>query len=78
MRNDNKHRLTKSEVVKNIPLACWDELAAVELLERLRWGRNPACVNCGSVSVYKMVDAKTGARSQRFLWRCHDCHKQYT
>jgi hypothetical protein len=25
-----------------------------------------------------MVDAKTGLRNKRYLWRCHDCHKQYT
>ncbi|HEV2499581.1 MAG TPA: IS1595 family transposase [Terriglobia bacterium] len=79
MKNtDERHNLTKSEVVENIPLACSDELAAVELFEQLRWGNNPACVHCGSVSVYKMMDAKTGERNNRFLWRCHDCKKQYT
>jgi transposase-like protein len=25
-----------------------------------------------------MVDAKTGERNKRFLWRCHDCKLQYT
>jgi transposase-like protein len=25
-----------------------------------------------------MTDAETGARNKRFLWRCHDCKKQYT
>lgn len=75
---EKAHHLTQSPVVAEIPLACSDELAAVELLERLRWGNHPGCVHCGSVSVYKMVDAKTGERNRRFLWRCHDCHKQYT
>lgn len=78
MINDKKHHLTKSEVVKKIPLACSDELAAVELFEKLRWGNHPGCVHCGSVNVYKMTDAKTGQRNSRFLWRCHDCKKQYT
>jgi transposase-like protein len=78
MRNDEKHHLTKSEVIKNIPLVCSNELAAVELFEKLRWGKHPGCVHCGSVDVYKMVDAKTGERNKRFLWRCHDCHKQFT
>lgn len=72
------HHLSKSPVVAEIPQACSDELTAVELLERLRWGNHPGCVHCGSVNVYKMVDAKTGERNKRFLWRCHDCHKQYT
>ena len=25
-----------------------------------------------------MVDAKTGQRNKRFLWRCHDCKEQFT
>jgi transposase-like protein len=74
----NKEHLTKSAVIERIPLACSNERAAVELLEKLRWPKTPACVHCGSVDVYKMVDAKTGERNARFLWRCHDCHRQYT
>jgi len=74
----NNAHLGKSAVVEKIPLACSDELAAVELLETLRWGKHPGCVHCGSINVYKMADGKTGERNKRFLWRCHDCHKQYT
>ncbi|MGI9103577.1 MAG: IS1595 family transposase [Terriglobales bacterium] len=73
-----KHSLSNSEVVKNIPLACSDETAAVEFLEQQRWGDTPACVKCGSVDVYAMKDAKTGERSSRYLWRCRDCKEQYT
>src|SRR5437773_3490200 len=72
------HNLSKSEVVEQIPLACSDELAAVEFLEAQRWGNTPACVHCGSVDVYKMTDAKTGERSRRYLWRCRDCKQQFT
>jgi transposase-like protein len=74
----NGHSLTKSDVIENIPLACSDESAAVELLERMRWGNTPCCVRCGSVDVYQMKDAKTGQRSSRYLWRCRDCKAQYT
>ena len=70
--------LAQSDLIKRMPKACGDELAAVELMEEVRWGHTPCCVHCGSVNVYKMVDAKTGERNKRFLWRCHDCHKQYT
>lgn len=73
-----KHSLSKSEAVQNLPLACSDETAAVEFLEVQRWGDTPACVKCGSVSVYQMKDAKTGERSSRYLWRCRDCKEQYT
>lgn len=78
MKNDEQHNLTKSVVIEEMPLACSDELAAVELLEAMRWGKNPTCVHCGSAAVYKMTDAQTGNRSKRYLWRCHDCKKQYT
>lgn len=78
MKQRNKHSLTKSDVVEQIPLACSDELAAVEFFEAQRWGANPCCVKCGSVDVYKMTDAKTGERNSRFLWRCRDCKEQYT
>src|SRR5664279_6450780 len=73
-----EHNLSKSEVVEEIPLACADELAAVEFFEKRRWGSTPCCVRCGSVDVHKMVDSKTGQRNKRYLWRCHDCKEQYT
>ena len=78
MENGVRHHLSKSEIVRDIPLACSDELAAVEFFEKQRWGNTPACVKCGSVDVYKMTDSKTGERNKRFLWRCRDCKEQYT
>jgi transposase-like protein len=78
MKIDRKTQLAKSPLVKQIPMACSDENAAVEFFEQQRWGDNPACVHCGSVNVYKMLDAKTGGRNKRFLWRCHECKEQYT
>jgi transposase-like protein len=77
-RSRPTHHLTKSDVIEQIPLACSDELAAVEFFEKQRWGDTPCCVKCGSVNVYKMADAKTGERNRRFLWRCRDCKEQYT
>jgi transposase-like protein len=75
---EKRHNLSKSGLIGEIPLACSDEIAAVELLEKQRWGDTPGCVHCGSVNVYKMLDAKTGERSSRYLWRCRDCKQQYT
>ena len=75
---DRKRQLAKSKTVEDIPSACSNELAAVEFLEKQRWGNTPACVKCGSVEVYKMKDAKTGERNSRYLWRCRDCKEQYT
>jgi transposase-like protein len=76
--NKKRHQLSQSEIIDEIPLACSNELAAVEFMENQRWGDTPACVHCGSVAVYKMMDSKTGQRNSRFLWRCRDCGKQYT
>jgi transposase-like protein len=72
------HNLSKSDVIRDMPRVCSDELAAVEFFEKQRWGDTPCCVRCGSVNVYKMTDAQTGARNSRFLWRCRDCKEQYT
>jgi transposase-like protein len=78
MKNRTQPQLGKSEIIEQIRLACSNEPAAVEFMEQQRWNGSPCCVHCGSKNVYKMVDAKTGQRSKRFLWRCHDCKEQYT
>ena len=70
--------MAKSNVIDEIPLACSDEIAAVEFWESKLWDGTPRCPHCQSTSVYKMMDAKTGGRSSRFLWRCHACQKQFT
>jgi transposase-like protein len=75
---DKRHSLANSEVIAELPLACCDELAAVEFFEKRRWGSTPCCVRCGSVDVHQMVDSKSGQRNKRYLWRCHDCKEQYT
>lgn len=73
------HSLTRSDVIEcEIPLACQSEPAAVEFLEKQRWGNSPACVHCGADNVYKMAGDGPDGRSARFLWRCRDCKKQYT
>ncbi len=77
-KREHNHQLSNSDVIGDIPLACSDELAAVEFFEKQRWGNTPCCIKCGSVDVYKMADAKTGERNKRFLWRCRDCKEQFT
>jgi transposase-like protein len=71
---------TKSEVLREIPKACTDETAAVEFMEKQRWGDTPTCPHCGAAEVVMvMVMDKDGQkRSKRFLWRCHSCKKQFT
>lgn len=68
----------KSQIVADVPLACVDETAAVEFMERRRWGDCPACPRCGSTDVRKML-AADGKRNKRFLWRCKGgCGEQFT
>lgn len=72
-------RSTKGDAtILEIPMACADEKAAVEFMERKRWGDSPSCPRCGSVSVYQMKDSKTGERQADYRWRCKDCKDQYT
>jgi transposase-like protein len=76
--NEKAPQLKKSKIIAEMPLACSDELAAVEFLEQRLWNGQPKCAQCKSANVYKMLDAKTGQRNKRFLWRCHDCKGQFT
>jgi hypothetical protein len=64
---EQRHHLSKSAVIEAIPLACSDELAAVEFFEALRWGGTPSCAHCNGTLVYKMTDAATVNRNRRFL-----------
>ena len=66
-----------SPIVQALPLACADEDAAAEFLERMRWGDHPACQHCGDLDVYQMR-SRTGERNARYLWRCRGCKQQFT
>ena len=65
----------KSKIVEELPAACADETAAVEFMERQRWGDKPQCPRCDSVDVYPMKDRVTGGRNKNFKWCCKDCGK---
>ena len=66
-----------SGIVAELPRACSDELAAVEFLERQRWGDEPACPRCGATDVHQMR-GRDGKRNKRFLWLCRGCGEQFT
>lgn len=78
MSKQRKVATAKSELVAELPRACADEAAAVEFMERQRWGDTPACPRCGDTDVYQMKDSATGERSKRYLWRCRGCKRQFT
>jgi transposase-like protein len=78
MKEDRNANLDKSELVEEMPVVCSDELAAVEFFEQQIWQGTPKCAHCPSTNVYQMKDSKTGGRNKAFLWRCHECKKQFT
>ena len=65
---------------------CSSEAAAYELLEELRWNGTPVCPHCGSLgnSVFLKPangtarKTRTGKVSERRVWKCRDCRKQFT
>lgn len=74
-----QNQSTKNDqIIKDLPMACSDEQAAVEFMEKQRWADHPACPECGSLAVYQMQNSKTGLRQVNYRWRCRDCKKQYT
>jgi transposase-like protein len=74
----NRANLEQTETIEEMPTTCSNELAAVEFFERQMWGGKPTCAHCNSGNVYQMKDSKTGQRNKAYLWRCHDCKKQFT
>lgn len=66
-----------SPILSALRAATTNEAAAVEFLEQQRWGDAPACPNCGSVSVYRMM-ATDGTRNKDFRLRCRDCKVMFT
>src|SRR5689334_18093349 len=74
-----QNQSTKGDpIISALPRACQDEKAAVEFMEKQRWGEHPACPHCGDLSVYQMKNSKTGERQANFRWRCRGCKDQFT
>jgi transposase-like protein len=66
------------------------ESAAYELLEQLRWNGEPVCPHCGVIGGHYFLKpangvnrntrmtATTGKTSERRVWKCQACRKQFT
>src|SRR5438552_12515955 len=65
-----------SPILKALRAATIDEAAAVEFLERQRWGTEPACPRCGDMNVYPMTS--NGQRNKDYRWRCRGCQQMFT
>jgi transposase-like protein len=54
---------------------------AYRVLEEMRWGDTPMCPHCGSVRKHYFLTprkTRTGAPTERRIWKCADCRKQFT
>jgi transposase-like protein len=55
-------------------------------LENLRWGDRPICPHCGSIEDHYFLNpangksrkTRTGAASERRVWKCRACRKQFS
>jgi transposase-like protein len=62
------------------------EADAYLYLEELRWNGRPVCPHCGSVGEHYFLKpsngrsrkTRTGATSERRVWKCRDCRKQFS
>jgi len=63
------------------------EAEAYEFLEALRWADGPVCPHCASVAKHYFLKptngttarkTRTGSASQRRVWKCKDCRKQFS
>lgn len=74
-------RITINELVKRLR----SEADAYLLLEELRWANGVECPHCASAEASYIAPAngvsrktRTGAMSERRVWRCLDCRRQFS
>jgi transposase-like protein len=66
-----------SPILAALRVAANNETAAVEFIEKQRWGQSPACPRCGVVEVYQMK-GRDGQRNKDYRWRCRGCQEMFT
>jgi transposase-like protein len=75
-------QITITSLIERIP----DEASAYAYLESLRWPEKPVCPHCGSINDHYFLKpqnkagrkTRTGKVSQRRLWKCKDCRRQFS
>ena len=62
-----------------------DDVSAYVYMESLRWPNGPVCPHCGNEKAYYLKPknevsraTRTGAPSQRRVWKCAKCRKQFS
>lgn len=77
-----KQEFSIPALMKQVPT----EADAYLLMEKLRWADGVACPHCGSIAEHYFLKARdpegratrTGSRSERRVWKCRDCRKQFS
>jgi transposase-like protein len=77
--------MTNSMNIAKLSLEVTSEANAYAYFERLRWNGTPKCAHCDATNVYFIEPkngvsraTRTGSQSQRRVWRCKDCKKQFS
>lgn len=81
VHNEDVSKTSVLALMAQIP----DEAAAYEYLEGLRWQDTAECPHCASTAVTYLRPmngesrrTRTGAMSERRVWKCRDCRKQFS
>jgi hypothetical protein len=86
-QTDHVSKRTQDFSIPSLSLMIQTEADAYRMLEELRWGGEPpACPKCGVIGqTYYMAPrdgskarkTRTGSLSQRRVWKCRACRKQF-
>lgn len=77
---------TQEISIPTLALSIRSEADAYEYLERLRWNGETVCPHCGEIGTAYFLKpsngtsraTRTGSRSQRRVWKCKGCRKQFS
>jgi transposase-like protein len=77
--------MSNRTTIATLSMEITSESDAFAYFERLRWNGRPVCAHCVSENVYYIEPAngvsrstRTGTQSERRVWRCRDCKKQFS
>ncbi|MGC1237557.1 MAG: transposase [Acidimicrobiales bacterium] len=77
--------MTKGTTIATLSRDVVSEADAYSYFERLRWNGTPKCAHCDGTNIYFIEPkngvsraTRTGTQSQRRVWRCRDCKKQFS
>jgi transposase-like protein len=77
--------MSNRTTIATLSLEVTTEADAYAYFEKLRWANGATCAHCASANVYFIEPSngvsrstRTGAQSERRVWRCRDCKKQFS